>query len=41
MPIRRNEEHGGKVLSVHVSGTLVAADYERFVPEFERLVRQH
>lgn len=41
MPIRLNEEHGGKVLSVHVGGKLVAADYERFVPEFERLVRQH
>ncbi len=41
MPIRLNEEHGGKVLTVHVSGKLVAADYGRFVPEFDRLVRQH
>ncbi len=41
MPIRLTEEHGGKVLAVHVSGTLEKADYEHFVPEFERLVRQH
>jgi len=41
MPINLNEENGGKLLVVHVSGKLTAADYERFVPEFERLVRQH
>jgi len=29
------------VLAVHVSGKLEKADYEQFVPEFERLVRQH
>ena len=26
---------------VHVSGKLAKADYKQFVPEFERLVRQH
>ena len=41
MPIKLNEENGGKILIVHVSGKLVKADYEHFVPEFERLVRQH
>jgi SpoIIAA-like len=41
MPIQLNEENGGKILDVHVSGRLAKADYERFVPEFERLVRQH
>ena len=41
MPIQLNEENGGKMLVVHVSGKLVKADYEHFVPEFERLVRQH
>ena len=41
MPIQLNEENGGKILAVHVSGKLVKADYEHFVPEFERLVRQH
>ena len=41
MPIQLNEENGGKILVVHVSGKLAKADYEHFVPEFERLVRQH
>jgi hypothetical protein len=41
MPIQFNEENGGKLLAVHVSGKLVKADYAQFVPEFERLVRQH
>jgi hypothetical protein len=41
MSIRLNEESGGKVLAVHVSGKLVKADYEQFVPEVERLIRQH
>jgi SpoIIAA-like len=41
MTIQLNEENGGKVLAVHVSGKLVKADYEQFVPEVERLLRQH
>ncbi|MGA7614627.1 MAG: STAS/SEC14 domain-containing protein [Thermoanaerobaculia bacterium] len=41
MPIRINEEEGGKVVVVHVSGKLEKADYERFMPEFARLVREH
>jgi hypothetical protein len=41
MSIQLSEENGGKVLSVHVSGKLAKADYEHFVPEFERLVQQH
>lgn len=41
MPINLTEENGGKMLAVHVSGKLVKADYEHFVPEFERLVRLH
>jgi SpoIIAA-like len=41
MPIQLDEEDGGKVLAVHVSGKLAKADYEHFVPEFDRLVRQH
>ena len=41
MPIQLNEENGGKTLVAHVSGKLTKADYEHFVPEFERLVRQH
>ena len=41
MSIQMNEENSGKVLVLHVSGKLVKADYEQFVPEFERLVRQN
>jgi len=41
MPIQFNEESGGKILAVHVSGRLAKSDYEEFVPEFERLFRQH
>jgi hypothetical protein len=41
MSIRLAEENDGKLLVVHVSGKLVAADYANFVSEFERLVRQH
>jgi hypothetical protein len=35
------EENGGKMLVVHVSGKLVKADYEYFVPEFDRLIQHH
>ncbi len=41
MPIQLKEENGGKLLVVHVSGKLVKADYESFVPEFDRLIQQH
>ena len=41
MSIQLNEENGGKLIYVHVSGKLEKADYEHFVPEFERLARQH
>jgi hypothetical protein len=41
MPIQLHEENGGKILDLHVSGKLMKADYEHFVPEFERLVRRH
>ena len=41
MPIQVNEENGGKMLAIHVSGKLEKADYEHLVPEFERLIGQH
>ena len=41
MPIQFDEENGGKILVIHIKGKLVKADYERFIPEFERLVRHH
>ena len=41
MPIQLKEENEGQVLVIHVTGKLEAADYEEFVPEFERLVEEH
>ena len=41
MPMQLKQENGGKLVAVHVTGKLVKADYERCVPEFDRLVRQH
>ena len=34
MPIQLNEENGGKILVIHVSGKLAKADYAHFVPDF-------
>ena len=39
MPIKLEEENGGKLLVIRVSGKLEGKDYETFVPEFERLVK--
>jgi ubiquinone/menaquinone biosynthesis C-methylase UbiE len=41
MAIRLNEENGGKILEACVSGKLTHGDYQRFGPEFVRLVKQH
>ena len=41
MSIQLNEENGGTTLAIHVSGKLAKADYEHFVPEFERLFQEH
>src|ERR1039458_6928521 len=41
MAIHLTEKNDGRVLEVQVSGKLVHEDYKRFVPEFERLVKQH
>jgi SpoIIAA-like len=41
MPIQLKEENAGKLINVQVSGKLEKADHEHFVPEFERLARQH
>jgi hypothetical protein len=41
MPIKFADENEGNVLAVHISGKLTKADYEHFVPEFERIVQQH
>jgi|WetSurMetagenome_2_1015567.scaffolds.fasta_scaffold584122_1 hypothetical protein len=41
MQIEIKELEGGRILQVHVTGKLAAEDYQRFAPEFERLVAQH
>ena len=41
MPIQLNEENGGKTARRSRQREAGKADYEHFVPEFERLVRQH
>ena len=41
MPIKLDEKDDGTLLEVHVSGKLTGADYEHFVPEFERLLKLH
>jgi hypothetical protein len=40
MTIKFHEELDGMLLVVQVSGKLSKADYERFVPETERLIKQ-
>ncbi|MBI3850548.1 MAG: STAS/SEC14 domain-containing protein [Verrucomicrobia bacterium] len=41
MAITLNEKNTSNVLEVRVSGKLTHEDYQRFIPEFERLVKQH
>ncbi len=41
MAIKLNETNAGEVLEVQVSGKLEHEDYQHFVPEFERLLKQH
>ena len=41
MAIELTEKKGGKILEATVSGKLTDADYECFVPEFDRLAKLH
>jgi hypothetical protein len=41
MSVDLHEEAGGKVLVVNLTGKLQKEDYQRFVPEVERLVKAH
>jgi hypothetical protein len=41
MSIQLKEESGGNILTIHVNGTLTKEDYGHFVPEFDRLIKQH
>ena len=41
MPLHLSEDVREKVLEVHVSGKLHRQDYEKFVPDTERLIKQY
>jgi hypothetical protein len=41
MAVQLLEKESGKILEIRVSGKLTREDYERFVPEVERLINQH
>ena len=41
MSIQIQDENGGKLIAIHVSGKLVKQDFEHFTTEFERFVRLH
>jgi len=41
MAIQLTETNGGKILEVKVGEKVVHEDYGHFVPEFERLVKEH
>jgi hypothetical protein len=41
MAIKLNELNDGRLVDMEVTGKLHKSDYEHFVPEFERLVKQH
>ncbi len=41
MSTQTNEENYGKVLAVYVSGKLTKEDYDKFLPEMEKLINIH
>jgi stage II sporulation SpoAA-like protein len=41
MPLHLTEEIRGNVLELNVTGKLERQDYEKFVPDTERLIKQH
>lgn len=41
MPVQLLEKDHGSILEVRATGKLVHEDYQRFVPEFDRLVKKH
>jgi hypothetical protein len=41
MSIEFHEQAAGRILIVNVSGKLSKSDYEQFVPETERLIKQY
>lgn len=41
MSIKIQEFSGGKVVEVTIDGKLTEVDYDRFVPQTQRLIEQH
>ncbi len=41
MSVNLQEQAGGKILVLKLSGKLAKEDYQHFVPEIERLIGQH
>lgn len=41
MAIQVEEAAGSKILEIHASGKLAKGDYQHFVPEAERLIKNH
>jgi stage II sporulation SpoAA-like protein len=41
MPVELHEESDGKILNIKMSGKLTKEDYKQFVPEVDRLIKQH
>ncbi len=41
MSVDLYEEAGGKILVIKLTGKLTKEDYEHFIPEVERLIKQH
>lgn len=41
MSVKLQEQDGGKILNVELTGKLRHEDYQHFVPEFEKLVDRH
>jgi hypothetical protein len=39
--LQLTEKQEGRILEIHVQGKLTKEDYEAFVPEIERLIKQH
>ena len=39
MPVELKQEADGKILTIHASGKLTKEDYEHFVPQVERLIK--
>jgi hypothetical protein len=41
MSVQIKEENDGELVAVQVTGKFARADYERCIPEFDRLIREH